>query len=651
MGKLTDFDAVNAADPGAASHLLFKWLCDDTDRAALYRELLNSNPKRVLKFQSRANTRQHPWDAGPDQFQQDAYLITARAHVEQAFKSSQGEFSNSPFEGLGGGNFMLGLDKGQAHDDQRRFAQAYLALTRQHIDALCTISFRAAAVMPLKTRKFDMVALAEQTALRFVGFLFGFAQADHGLLESCLKKISKGLDYQMYGRHFVSDPAVLPDNSAAMALLGRRAAALIDLYRQQIGTRQVDEHATLQDELKDIREFEDLDNHMPLAGFEPVMRRMAAGSAPGPAAHPPLPRYTSTELAVIVVGLIAGTVSNVQSAAAIAVRQFMSDPHVWTGAHDEAINAWQQSGLDAGPDTGLKPYVWEALRLNPPAAFLPRKTTQAITLGSVYIPEGSLILIGVGGATRDLAYLPTPDTFDPARKVEDPLAAERYPSTHTSEPPITHDPLIFGGDPNNTNFFHQCVGQHLAMPLITHIVRQTLLLPGVAEVISPRTGRPEPLEKLWGYNALSYPLEYQRFQRLKQTPLFVVMRVKTPTAEHAEKLKLVIRYAAPRIEKMLMDSGHVHFASFMFLENDSKLALMTVYDRDFDAYVGYFASRAGALFDRIFEHIEDAPPMPVNEFPKEFVDTIRRFNQRPVGDYFFSAYPTAEASAIQHQFN
>ena len=43
--------------------------------------------------------------------------------------------------------------------------------------------------------------------------------------------------------------------------------------------------------------------------------------------------------------------------------------------------------------------------------------------------------------------------------------------------------------------------------------------------------------------------------------------------------------------------------------------------------------------------------MPVNEFPKEFVDTIRRFNQRPVGDYFFSAYPTAEVSPIQHQFN
>ena len=225
--RLADFDAKSMVDPGAASHLLFSWLCDDDKRAALYRELRNSNPKRVLKFQSRANTKEHPWVAGSDQFQQDAYLITARADVEQAFKSSLGEFSNSPFEGLGGGNFMLGLDKGQAHDDQRRFAQAYLALTTPHIEALCTLSFRAAAVLPLKTRKFDMVALAEQTALRFVGFLFGFAQADHGLLESCLKKISKGLDYQMYGRHFVSDPTILPDNSAAMALLGRRAAALI----------------------------------------------------------------------------------------------------------------------------------------------------------------------------------------------------------------------------------------------------------------------------------------------------------------------------------------------------------------------------------------------------------------------------------------
>ena len=109
-------------------------------------------------------------------------------------------------------------------------------------------------------------------------------------------------------------------------------------------------------------------------------------------------------------------------------------------------------------------------------------------------------------------------------------------------------------------------------------------------------------------------------------------------SEHAEKLKQVIKYGAPRIELKLRESEHVHFAQFLFIENDTKLALFTVYDRDFDSYIEHFALKVGPLFDRIFEHIEDAPPMPVNEFPKEFVDTIRRYNAPSGGDYFFSAY-------------
>jgi hypothetical protein len=100
----------------------------------------------------------------------------------------------------------------------------------------------------------------------------------------------------------------------------------------------------------------------------------------------------------------------------------------------------------------------------------------------------------------------------------------------------------------------------------------------------------------------------------------------------------------------LGEAGHVHFAWFEFLENDTKLALHTVYDRDFDAYIEHFALKIGSLFDLLFEHIQDAPPRPVKEFPKEFVDTIRRYNAPPAGDYFFSAYPNADVSMITHQF-
>ena len=206
------------------------------------------------------------------------------------------------------------------------------------------------------------------------------------------------------------------------------------------------------------------------------------------------------------------------------------------------------------------------------------------------------------------------------------------------------DPLVFGGDGG----VHACIGGHLAMPLVTEVVRKVLSLEGIGEQTDPRTGAALRLEKDWGFNCRRHALEHAREHFLIQSPLIVIMRVKTPIAEHAEQLKKVIAYGAPRIEKKLRDSRHVHFASFIFLEGDSKLALYTVYDQDFDAYIEHFALEIGPLFDRIFAHIQDAPPLPVNEFPKEFVDTIRRFNHRPAAGYFFSAYPNTTVATIDN---
>jgi hypothetical protein len=135
-----------------------------------------------------------------------------------------------------------------------------------------------------------------------------------------------------------------------------------------------------------------------------------------------------------------------------------------------------------------------------------------------------------------------------------------------------------------------------------------------------------------------------------QHPLLVSMPVKPPTAVHAEQLKRVIQVGAPRIEKMLRESKHVHFACFVLLENDSQLMLLTVFDRGLDPYVEHFALQVGSLFDRLFEHMVHAPPMPVDEFPQDFVKLIRRFNQAPEANFFFSAQPNAEAAQIQRAF-
>lgn len=135
-----------------------------------------------------------------------------------------------------------------------------------------------------------------------------------------------------------------------------------------------------------------------------------------------------------------------------------------------------------------------------------------------------------------------------------------------------------------------------------------------------------------------------------QHPLLVSMPIKAPAGAHAEQIKQVIAYGAPRIEKMLRESRHVHFACFVLLNGDSELMLFTVFDRGFEPYVEHFALQVGSLFDRLFEHMLQAPPMPVDEFPQDFVELIRRFDRSPEVSLFFTAHANAEAAQIQRAF-
>ena len=591
--KLEEFDAAEKISRYAANRLLFKWLSDDGERADLYGCLLKE--QRVLQFQSRADTKERSTDDGDSVFQQEVFLLASRSHIEKAMKDRK-LFSSAPYRALGSGTFMLGLD-GADHQTQRDFAEVFLDVNK-HIDALVNVAFKAAAVQPLKQRKFDLADLSEQAALRFVGFLFGFEQADHVLLESTMRKAYRGLNYQIVGRHFVSEPGAVDEATREMGRLLKRVAELLDLYSARVGRDQDEEFRKIEKELEELQNFKDKKGHTPLKGFKPVLRRIAEKKD--------LPeKYSGTDLAVIVVGLIAGTVGNVQAGVSIAINECFRDVKALESAR-EAARKSRLENWDYGATSDLKALIWEALRRNPPAAFLPRKTKDGV------------VILAIGGATRD--------------KGSDP-----------------HQ-FIFGGPSGKNGFLHQCVGQHLALPLIIHVVRQVLQLPGLAQSLDPETGEPFGLKKLWGVICQTYPLEFKREEILTQSPLIVIMKVRTPVSVHAEALKQVIKYGAPRIEKKLRDAGHVHFAQFLFIENDTKLLLFTIYDRDFDSYIEHFALDIGPLFDRIFEHIEDAPPMPVDKFPKEFVDTIRRHNARPVAGYLFSAYPDANVSRITHEF-
>ena len=208
--------------------------------------------------------------------------------------------------------------------------------------------------------------------------------------------------------------------------------------------------------------------------------------------------------------------------------------------------------------------------------------------------------------------------------------------------------FLFGGAVDDPRFPHSCVGRHLALPLVHETVRQVLRLPGLARFIDPATQRPAPLAKRWGAICESFPLRFQRDRLLNQQPLCVVLPIKEPVAENAQKLKLLTRAGAPVVEQALMDAQNVHFAWFGLVENETHLAMYTVYDGDFDAYVEHFALKV-PLFDEQFKYLEGAPPTPVRLYPKEFVDMIRKYNRDPLGGYFYSAYPQVGVAAILHE--
>jgi hypothetical protein len=350
--------------------------------------------------------------------------------------------------------------------------------------------------------------------------------------------------------------------------------------------------------------------------------------------------YGGTDLAAIVTGLIAGTVGNVVGAVCLALQCFFENRVLLEEAQDAAVQGWLKHGHRAGKDADLTPYIWEALRLNPPVAYLPRRSTLPLVLNGVNIPAGSELLIAVGAATRDQPANTQPDTFNAARFAG--LA-------------IPYEPLLFGGEPghpqkpHSSSFMHQCIGQHVAMPLFTHIVRQVLMLPGLAEAINPRNGQRFGLTRQWGYHCLSYPLTYHRFELLRHSPLLLVMDLKAPTQQHAQKVRALLHMRSAQ-RQALQHSGHVHFASFLLLENDTRLALFAFIDGDINDHLPHLAHDLGPVLEPLLPHIRHAPPLPVKDHPWEFAEAVRGFNVAPVGDYVFSAYPNASLAMIQHQF-
>lgn len=138
-------------------------------------------------------------------------------------------------------------------------------------------------------------------------------------------------------------------------------------------------------------------------------------------------------------------------------------------------------------------------------------------------------------------------------------------------------------------------------------------------------------------------------QKAVQNPLTLIMTIKSPDAyQELKKLLDQIQSAPPdknSIWVALEKLGNVHFARFVFLDNNTKLAVITTYDGTFEDYIADFTREIGGIFDELLKRMVDAPPLPVQKNPKQFLDYVRANDLRGI-EPFYSAYPKATVSDI-----
>jgi hypothetical protein len=135
-----------------------------------------------------------------------------------------------------------------------------------------------------------------------------------------------------------------------------------------------------------------------------------------------------------------------------------------------------------------------------------------------------------------------------------------------------------------------------------------------------------------------------------QSPLTLIMKIKSD-ADYQQLKDLLqhIQSLPPEnnpIWVALDKLANVHFARFAFLENNTRLAVITTYDGTFEDYINEFIDAIGDVFNGLLAHMAEAPPLPVQRNRTEFLAYVKANDFRGI-EPFYCAYPTATVLDIK----
>jgi hypothetical protein len=135
-----------------------------------------------------------------------------------------------------------------------------------------------------------------------------------------------------------------------------------------------------------------------------------------------------------------------------------------------------------------------------------------------------------------------------------------------------------------------------------------------------------------------------------QSPLTLIMQIQSPSAyQELNALLQQIQSAPPDKNPVwvaLNKLANVHFARFVFLNNNTQLAVITTYDGTFEAYINEFIDAIGDIFNALLQRMSGAPPLPVQQNRDAFMAYVKANDLRGI-EPFYSAYPAATVLDIQ----
>jgi hypothetical protein len=119
-----------------------------------------------------------------------------------------------------------------------------------------------------------------------------------------------------------------------------------------------------------------------------------------------------------------------------------------------------------------------------------------------------------------------------------------------------------------------------------------------------------------------------------QNALNLGLRLKSPAQMPA--LMKTIEANQQVVDQALTSLHYVHFARFLPTPDFSVLQVVTAYDGDLQSYLMDFVNVLGPVFNAILDFVQDAPRLPVERYPQDFVDFVNRNN---INSGVWSAYP------------